>query len=72
MKTISKTIKRDKRNIGKLVCRKSSNPSYNNRLGIVKGFRGDQAPSIPYVLFWDIRAKCLYPVPGDHLVLTNN
>ncbi len=60
-------VRRDKRNIGKKAIHICSNPVWNNRIGIIKGFRGDFAPGIPNVLFWDVRGKGIDTFPGDKL-----
>ena len=46
---MTKPIKRDKRNIGKKVKAIHPESIYYGRIGIVRGFRGDQARGNPYV-----------------------
>jgi len=59
-------IKRDKRNIGKLV-QIIGHKDFNGRTGIIKGFRGDFALRDPNVSVYVISVQSIYPFPGSHL-----
>ena len=59
-------IKRDRRNIGKTV-KIIGHKDFNNRTGIVKGFRGDFGHNDPVVNVYVISIHSIWPFPGSHL-----
>ena len=59
-------IKRDKRNINKFV-RIIGHKDFNDRLGLVKGFRGDFGHRDPIVNVYVFSMHTIWPFPGSHL-----
>ena len=61
-------IRRDKRNIGKLVMHDGSpdSPLYG-QIGKIVGFRGDNAPGDPFVTVYFASAGASYPVAASKL-----
>ena len=65
-------VKRDKRNIGKLVRVIPHGTVVDNRIVRISFFRGDQKPGVPFVMVYDLTSKGSYPMPGDKLELVLN
>lgn len=60
-------VKRNKRNIGKVVKVISNNSIFNEREGVIKGFRGDYKKGIPYVQVYLFSTKSIWPFAGHIL-----
>jgi len=60
-------IKRNSRNIGKVVEVVNLKPEWNGRRGKVVGFRGDHEKGVPYVNVFVYSIGSVWPVSGKFL-----
>ena len=60
-------IKRNSRNIGKVVKIVDYHPDWDGRTGKVVDFRGDFDIGIPYVCVFVDSLKAVWPIPGSKL-----
>lgn len=59
-------IHRNSRNIGKTVRYTCSNPIWDGKIGIIKGFRGNAKNGVPYVSVY-MHGHGIMPFRGDFL-----
>lgn len=64
-------VKRDKRNINKVVEIIDINSVLNGRKGIIKGFRGDYEKHVPYVNVYLFDTKSIWSFSGKNLRYIN-
>jgi len=65
-----KLIKRHKSNINKTVQIFNLTPEWNNRIGTIKGFRGDHSKGIPYVEVFIHDTNSIFPFSAKFLKYT--